>query len=162
MAFTYSQDPTTSDVDAVRFEIQDTNAAAPLLQDAEVAWAILNETATPAGEPTTLTDGPLYASAARCCEVLARNLARQADVEVGSLKTTYSNAAKTFAERASELREKASGYAAPYAGGLSHSEKQSFRQDPDVVQPKFRRDEFGNPWAGPRDRDPGAFPPFGS
>lgn len=157
MAFTYTGDPTASDIEVVRFEIQDTDAAAPLLQDAEIAYAILDETGLTAGSPATLTGGALYSAAARCCEVLVVNFTRQADSEIGSLKTTYSAQAKNFADQAQRLRAKAIGYNAPYAGGLSRGENESWSQDPDRVQPKFRRDQFGNRMAGA----PDGRPPFG-
>jgi hypothetical protein len=147
-SFTYNGNPGASDVSAVRFEIQDTNASAPLLQDGEIAWAILNETSTAAATPAVLTGGPLFASAARCCEVLARQLAMQADTVEGALSQTYSAAAKNYAEQAVALRLKASGYHAPYAGGQSWSEKEGFQQDPDTVDPTFSRGEFNNPYAG--------------
>lgn len=164
MTWTYAGDPSVSDIAAVRFEIQDTNGNAPLLADAEVAYAILQETGQAASiDGVVLIDGPLYAAAARCCEVLARNLAMQADTETGTLKQTYSTAAQTYALRAAELRAKASGYNAPYAGGQSWSEKESWRQNPDTVNPSFRRDEWSNPYTGGRNNalDTAALPPLG-
>lgn len=166
MTWTYTGDPSVSDIAAVRFEIQDTNANNPLLQDAEVAYAVLQETGQAASlDGVVLIDGPLYAAAARCCEVLARQFAMQADTETGTLKATYSTAAQTYATRAAELRAKASGYNAPYAGGQSWSEKEGWQQDPDTVNPSFRRGEWNNPYAGSwndnNSFDVGALPPMG-
>lgn len=160
MAFNYAGDPSVSDVAAVRFEIQDTDSAAPLLTDAEVSWAILSETGTAAGEPATISQGPLFASAARCLEALARNFAAQADTETGTLKVTYSKQATTYAERAKELRSKASGYYAPYAGGQSRSEKEGWEDDDDKIGPLFRRKQFDSPYTGGDLRDRGALPPM--
>jgi hypothetical protein len=147
-SFTYSGDPSSSDKDAVRFEISDTNPSSPLLQDGEVDWAILSETGTAAGAPTTLSTGNIYRSAARCMETLSRLFAAQADTQLGSLKLTYSQQAGTYAERAAELRAKAQGMNAPYAGGQSLSEKQAAEQDTDAVPPLFTRKEWSNPWTG--------------
>lgn len=145
--FTYSGDPSSADKDAVRFEISDTNPASPLLQDGEVEWAILSETGSAAGEPTSLSTADVYRSAARCMESVSRLFAAQADTEFGSLKTTYSKQAQTYAERAAELRAKAQGMNAPYAGGQSISEKRSNESDADLTQPLFTRREWSNPWA---------------
>ena len=147
-AFSYSGDPSSADKDAVRFEIQDTNPASPLLQDGEVEWAILNETGVAAGEPTTMSTGNIYRAAARCMETLARLFSAQADTQIGQLKTTYSKQAQTYAERAAELRSKAQGMNAPYAGGQSISEKQEASADADLTQPLFIRRQFDNPWTG--------------
>jgi hypothetical protein len=146
VSFTYSGDPSLSDKDAVRFEIADTIPSAPLLQDAEVEWAILSEAGQPAGTPTTLPAGDIYRSAARCMETLSRLFAAQADTQIGQLKTAYSAQAKAYAQRAGELRAKAQGLNAPYAGGVSRSDDQRWRQNIDLVRPAFTRDEFDSPY----------------
>jgi len=148
MAFSYSGDPSSSDKDAVRFEIGDTVASAPIFQDAEVVWAILAETGLTAGQPTTLDTADVYRSSARCFEILAGRMAAQADSTVGSLKLQYSKSAQNAANRAKQLRDRAIGMNAPYAGGQSISEKEGFRQDGDLPVPLFTRREFDNPYAG--------------
>ena len=42
MAFTYGGNPATSELDALRFAIGDTDATSPLLQDAEIQYIIDN------------------------------------------------------------------------------------------------------------------------
>ena len=148
MAWTYSGDPSSADKDAVRFEIQDTNSTSPLLQDAEIQWAIKTETGQTAGAPTTLSTGDIFRASARCMESLARSFAAQADTEIGSLKIAYSDQSKNYADRASELRAKAQGMNAPYAGGLSQSEKRAWEENTDLTQPAFTREEFDSPWTG--------------
>jgi hypothetical protein len=141
--FSYSGDPASSVKDAVRFEIQDTNSESPLLQDAEVEYAITQE--APNAPPS---EGEVLSAAARCMEALQRLFAMQADTEVGSLKSTYSKQAEGYAKRAAELRQRAMGMNAPWAGGLSESEKQSREEDLDRVPPMFKRGQFQNPYAG--------------
>lgn len=148
MAFTYSGDPNSADRDAVRLEIGDTNPAAPIFQDAEIAWVIVTETGLTAGTPTTLDTQNVYRSAARCFEVLAGRLSMQADSTVGSLKLQYSKAAEKTLVRARQLRDRAVGLSSPYAGGQSASEKDGWRSDTDLPAPLFSRREFDNPWAG--------------
>lgn len=139
--WTYSGDPSSDDKDAVRFEIQDIDEAAPLLQDEEINFALSSEGGDDP-EPRPAVD--IFRAAARCCEVLARRFAAQTDTVVGSLTETYSHMAETYAERASELRAKASGMSGPYLGGQSWGERWSRRMDADRVQPRFSRGEFSN------------------
>lgn len=148
MAFTYAGDPSASDVAAVRFEIQDTDSTSPLLQDAEIAWCILDETKVAPGTPATITGANLYRAAARCMEALTELFAAQADSQVGSLKVTYSAQAEQYAARAAEKRKKAADMHAPTAGGITHSGKQAAEQDRDRIRPAFRRGQFRNPWTG--------------
>jgi hypothetical protein len=152
MTWTYNNDPSASDTAAVRFEVQDIDPDAPLLADEEVNWAVLRESGQAAnGSSVTLTEAGLFGAAARCCEALVRRFAAQADTSVGSLKVTYTKQAAQYAERATELRAKASGMASPYAGGQSISEKQAAAQDLDRVQPAFSRGQWDTPWAGVND-----------
>ncbi|MHB1950163.1 MAG: hypothetical protein ACYCQK_01660 [Acidiferrobacteraceae bacterium] len=147
MTWNYSGDPSESDRDAVRFEIQDTNSSAPLLQDAEVDWCILNETGQAASIPTVLTMQQVYMAAARCMEILSGLFAAQADSQIGQLKLTYSKQAQTYATRAQEKRALAVGMSGPYAGAQSITEKESFEQNTDLPQPLFRRRQNSNPYA---------------
>lgn len=148
MTWSYSGDPSLTDKDAVRFEIQDTNSSSQLLQDEEIQWAILAETTTAAGSPTTISGANLYSAAARCMEVLARLFSAQADTQVGTLKLTYTKQAANYTLRAQELRQRAMGYRLPYAGGLSEQEKENITQETDRIQPAFTRTEWDSPFTG--------------
>lgn len=134
MNWTYSGDPTSSERDAVRFEIPDTDSAAQLFSNEEIAYALGQESG-------------VWAAAARCCETLARKFASQADLATGDVKLTYSKQAENLAERAKELRLRAQGAAVPFAGGISQADKEARAQDEDRVQGAFNRDQFDNPAA---------------
>jgi len=135
MAWSYSGNPAASDKDAVRFEIPDTDEAAQLVSDDEIAYALAEE-------------GGTVGAAARCCEIVARRYAQQADVATGDVKLTYSQQAKTLAVRAKELRSLANGSHAPYSGGMSRTRKEGFAEDEDLESGNFRRGQFDNPVAG--------------
>lgn len=135
MAWSYSGDPSADDKDAVRFEIPDTDEGAQLVSDEEITYAL------------TLESGVIGA-AARCCEIVARRFAQQADISTGDVKLTYSGQAKTLAVRAKELREQANGAHAPYSGGMVRSRKEAFAEDEDLEQGNFRCGQFDNPIAG--------------
>jgi hypothetical protein len=140
MAFSYSGDPASSPRDAVRFEIQDTNSKSPLLQNAEIEYALAQEAPN---EPPS--EGEVLSAAARCMESLARLFSAQADTELGSLKVTYTKQAKGYTERAKELRLRAQGMHAPWTGGTSVAEKRAREAEPDRVQHAFSRGQFDNP-----------------
>lgn len=141
--YSYSGNPGASVLDAVRFEVQDTNSEAPLLQDEEIEYTITQE--APGTPPS---EGEVLSAAARCLETLARLFSAQADTQVGSLQVTYSKQALGYAAQAKSLRLRAQGMHAPWAGGQSESEKQSRREEIDRVQPMFVRRQFGNPYIG--------------
>lgn len=136
MSWTYSGNPASSDQDAVRFQVQDTDPASPLVQDEEIAFA-LDQEATVIG------------ASAMCLEVLARRYARLADVELTSgdakVKRSYGTMAAEFAKRAAELRARAAGGGLPWYGGGSLSRKDGLAAEADRVQPTFRRGQFGTP-----------------
>lgn len=98
MAFTYSGDPASSNRDAVRFLLQDTDSTDHFLHDAEIDFILIE------------VGNSIYQAAHDACYVVASRFARQADTSksVGdmSLSTTYSNRAseyRTLAERFLEL-----------------------------------------------------------
>jgi hypothetical protein len=131
--FSYSGDPSTSPKDAVRFEITDTVEESAFLKDAEIEYSLRVE----AGEEPDAR-GVLCASA-RCAEVIARSIGKQADEIVGSLGATYSKT--QYQKLAKELRKRAQGLGAPRMPAISRSEKRRLRQDRERVQPLFRRDQ---------------------
>jgi hypothetical protein len=134
--WSYSGNPASSNKDAVRFEIQDTESTAPLVQDAEVEYAIAQEgAATPAPRD-------LLSAAARLCEIIARKFSAQADTVIGSLEVTYSKQAAGYRAMAKDLRKRAQGSGLPFVGGQSISAKQALREEQDRVQPIFRRGQF--------------------
>jgi hypothetical protein len=127
----------TSAKDRVRLAIGDTDAAAPLLQDEEITFAITEE-----------GDDELRA-AARCCEQISRFFLRKPDVRLGrSLELKYASMAKQYAEMAAELRKRAIGTAIPYAGGRLLSEKTDLASDTGAVQPLFTKTLHRNPGRG--------------
>jgi hypothetical protein len=141
--WSYSGDPSSSVRDAVRFEIQDTNPKAHLLENEEIDYAVTQE--APSETPS---QSEVLSAAARCMEALARLFRMQADTEVGSLRVEYAKQAAGYDEQAVKTRLRAQGLHAPWAGGLSRAEKEAWRDDTNLTQPAFRKHLFHNPWAG--------------
>ena len=139
MPFSYSGDPNSSTKDAVRFEVQDTNPAAPLLEDAEVTYAL---TVEGVNSPENSNQYEVLEAAAHCMEALSRRFAALADRTSGTLKITSTTRAKVYAERAAQLRLRAQELHAPYAGGISRSEKRAQRENPNREGSMFRLRQF--------------------
>ena len=86
MAWTYSGNPAASDLDAVRFWIQDTDVDDPLLQDAEINYLL------------ALEGNVVLEAASSACDAVAASFSRKATSKsVGDLSLS-------FADRASEYR----------------------------------------------------------
>lgn len=139
MTFTYI-DPALNTRDAVRCEIQDINPNAPLLEDAEIDFAIEQET-----NSESPTSNEVLSAAARCMEILSRRFAALADRQAGTLKLTSTKRATIYAQRAAELRERTQEYHAPYAGGINRAEKRAQAQNPNRQGSIFRLKQFQNP-----------------
>lgn len=124
--WTYSGDPSLSTKDAVRFLIGDILAGDPLLQDAEINYAITLRTTA-------------YGAAAQCLRTLASQMSRQADSTQGELRIGYSSKARAFAKRADEYeaREAIAGSGMAWAGGISLADKMAREQLTDRVKPQF-------------------------
>jgi len=122
----YSGDPATSDKDAVRFLMHDTNDEDQLMSDEEILWLVAEE-------------GSDWRAAARGLDVLATRFASLVDKAVGDLKLSLSQRAENFASRAADLRSGGShAIPVPVATGLSISEKRDVEADTDRVPSHFR------------------------
>lgn len=132
MAWTYSGNPSTSEKDAVRFEVGDIDITDQLLQDAEIMYSL-------SVAPSVL------GAAVRCCEALARRFARQADIRLGPQSISASQRSQAYRELAKDLRSRMMGMHAPYAGNISIEDYQRDRMDTSIRKPAFERDLMTNP-----------------
>ncbi|KKK55652.1 hypothetical protein LCGC14_3072400 [marine sediment metagenome] len=131
MSFTYDGDPAASDLEAVRFEIGDTDSTDQLMQDAEIEYTIDEEET-------------IFGAAARCCETLSRKFAREADRQLGTLSVALSDKSTAFKELAEIIRAKEVGSGKVYTGGISKAEKDVDIADTDLVQPTFVKGSMNN------------------
>lgn len=130
MAFTYSGDPADSDLDAVRFLIQDITTPNELLQDAEINFLLAQEV-------------NFYMAAAAAAMNISGRTKNTKTKKVGDLTLTFG--AEQWAALAEWLRGRGSGYKVPTAGGLSKDDKLTLEENSDVVEPDFFRDIFRHP-----------------
>lgn len=127
----WSYDPTMpTNMDKVRFLIQDTNTLDQLLEDEEINFM--------------LSDYPNYKmAAANCADVLSSKFAGIADSKtIDNLSLSFQNKSQKYAALANRLRMQASKFLLPYAGGISKNDKQRNEDDPDRVKPFAKRDQM--------------------
>jgi hypothetical protein len=128
VSWTYSGDPSTSTRDALRFLIQDTDSSAQVFSDEELDYLL-----------TEQSDVPLQA-AIQAAEIAISTYARKADRSVGDLSISYSQISSNYQKLLTVLRRRtAVETLAPYAGGISISDKQANLDDTDLVRPSAYR-----------------------
>tara|TARA_R100001510_G_C7656500_1_gene216573 strand:- start:3568 stop:4059 length:492 start_codon:yes stop_codon:yes gene_type:complete len=141
MAWSYSGDPDSSALDAIRFLIGDTDTNDQLLSNEEISWTNSQVTGS-----TTSTDS-LYTVAYRCLVTIASKFSRLADQAVGDMRVSMSQKAIGAREQAKELKrlaESEGGTPTPYAGGITVSDKEIDIDNSDLVKPSFSQGQFAN------------------
>jgi len=134
MTWTYSNDPSSSIKDEVRFLVGDTDCKNPLVLDEEIAYVLSKNT------------DPLRA-AAGVARAVAASFASQVNKSVGDLKLQNSDRQKQFYMLAKVLDTRADEESSPnvYAGGISVSDKASRARDDDRVVPDIKTNLHRNP-----------------
>jgi len=136
MSWSYSGNPSTSANDEVRFLVGDTDTTDQLLQDEEIAWLITN-------------CGTTRFAAVEAANGIAAKYSRMADKAVGDLRLSASQKSKQYFDLAKRLRRRAMvGSVTPYAGGITESDKNINRDNPDTVVPFFNREQGEIPGTG--------------
>lgn len=131
----YTDDPQNVPADAVRLLVGDTGTS-PDLTDNAIAYFLSEE------------GGNVLRAAARAAESLQGLYAKKAEERrVGPLwLRSFSDKSKKYAALAKSLWARAaSGSAAPYAGGISVSDKNARVRNSDRVKPAFRRQMMSYP-----------------
>lgn len=132
--FSYGNNPATSDQDAVRFLVGDTNPDRPLLDDREVDWAI-----------SQYPNKNL--AAAHLAEHLFGRFASMADIKVGPVSKNFSKVAELFKKKADQLRREACLLAAPSFPAIDRAKKEALEQDTSLTSPQFHIGLSDNPFA---------------
>lgn len=130
--WTYSGDPSASDLDSVRFDISDTDQNDQRFSDEEILHTLAQQ-------------GSVRAAARRLTLLLAQGVARSPESKwVGDLKVEHATTRFADLMRASdELDQDGHGHnprlVSGFAGGISASRKQAVAQDPERTRPTFYR-----------------------
>jgi hypothetical protein len=142
MSWSYSGDPGSSDRDAVRFLVGDTDISDQQLSDEEIDYLLVRE-------------GSVNGAALAAARTLVAKYARLVDKSVGDLSISYSQRRDAYAALIADLtRQQAVRVAGPVVGGISRTRKRVVDQDADRVEPSFRRDQFSYPGTADSDDDP--------
>lgn len=137
--WTYSGNPAYSAKDQTRYLIGDTNPKDQQLSDQEIEWVL-----------SVYNNAPLNA-AVRCTETLIAKYARLVDETVGQVKIMFSQRLKGYDQTLTMLSNRLTMEdAAPFAGGISVSQKQNNLQNSNLVRPDFYKHMMENdqiaPW----------------
>lgn len=117
--FSYSGDPGSSELDEVRFYVQDTDQFRPLLQDEEIEFLI--------AQWKPVYDSPLYVAAV-CAEVISASFAAQVNVSADGINVDQGSLQSKYNDLAASLRDQyhaLSGVNGPDLSSL-------MSQDPDM------------------------------
>lgn len=132
MTWSYSGNPSSSDLDAVRYLIGDTNSAKPLLSNEEIQY--------------DLSRSNVFGAAALSCNAVVAKLSRLADTYLDrDIRVSLSQTVKQYQSLAKNLEYKARlSTALPFCAATSVSEKTKYEENEDRVKPKFtvNADEF--------------------
>lgn len=142
MTFTYSGDPSSSDKDAIRFLLGDTDSEEELLSDEELIFLASQWT----------QNYSVYWAAAVAAESVAARFAREVTVNSDSQTVSTSELQQkylTLAERMRSLHRQFMTGAGVDAGGMLRNEQ----RDPDVRPFAFGRAMHDNPYSGQQDND---------
>lgn len=125
----YTGHPDTVVIDEVRLLVGDTSRTSELLSNVEYQYFLDDE------------NDNVRRAAARAAEALEAKFSGEADSkQVGPLKISLENKAGRYRELASSMWSSATGATvAPFAGGISRSDKAAREANGDRVQPKFKK-----------------------
>lgn len=138
--FTYSGNPSESEVDAVRFLIGDTVEEEHFLEDEEIVWM---------SSQWTLSYS-IYWTASMACEAIAAKFAREVTVNSDSQTLSFSELQQKYLTQAEKLRtlhraSTAGGFVE--AGGMLRGEW----NDPTIKPLSFGKKMHDDPEAGQQD-----------
>lgn len=126
MPATYSGDPSSSDLDAVRFLLGDTNTTAAKLQDGEITF-LLSEWENP------------YLAAAAGADTLSANAATWISFQADGNTLSLSDAQEKYSRLADSLRDSFNRRyrSVFYVGGMDQAESDAYAQDESISHGAF-------------------------
>jgi hypothetical protein len=141
MTWTFSGDPSYSLLDHVRSLIGDIDSTDQLVSDEIINFQL------------TQNANDVFLASEAVCLGLAAKFARKVDTSVESVRVAYSSLHKQYIEMARRYKQQAAnssstsgggGIGIPIVAGISISESDSLKEDSDLIQPRFERDQFDN------------------
>ena len=139
MTFSYSGDPSFSEVDALRFYLGDTDAENYYLTDEDLQYLY---------DTYFEQFGHILGVAAFAAEVIAGKFAREIDISADGVSVSIGQLQQRFNELAQSLRDQ---YRALNISADFSSLTASLALDPTIESLSFGRGFMDNPEAGPQD-----------
>lgn len=136
----YAGNPSTSDTDAVRFLVGDTDLVTELFNDDEINWAI--------GQEENIYLAACIIAEARINEILAASGSGVKRKKIGALEIEYGaleDYAASLQEKIPYWKSRGLVHQSPSCGGISIDDKRTVELDVDRVVPFFERDQFRHP-----------------
>ena len=158
MTYTYSNDPIESDIDGVRFWVQDVGGSSGdywLLSDEEIQYLI--DTWLPSTESVIWV-------AAVAAEVISSKFAGEVSVSADGVSVSVSDLQRKYKELAFQLREQYKALAVSVTGPIVSGLMFDTVRDPSIKPLMFGTGFMDEAEAGRQeygDRHPGAVPGFG-
>lgn len=109
MTWTYSGNPANSPLDAVRYQIGDTQESDPLLSNEEIQYELAR------------SGNDVLRAAVKCCEAIAARFARLANSTIGKTSIQAEAKFKQYTQKTQELRRQVTSRGIPYVGGTDTS-----------------------------------------
>jgi hypothetical protein len=131
-AFTYTGNPSESNIDAVRLEIGDVSPNQFELGDEEIQYALTKE-------------GTVSKAAARCCEMLAAKYSKKDSMRAGSVQADKQNISLKYRSMAKIFRARGTRATSFVMPAASLSDKSDNELAVDQPQPSFKRGIHSNP-----------------
>jgi hypothetical protein len=131
--FSYTDNPAEVTIDAVRFEIGDTDESKMLVSDAEINYAL------------SKTGSNVLRACARICHALAAKFARAESVRTSTYTTEKGLISKKFKDMAAAFIARSTAATSFLCPSIEVSEKETHSEDTSIVQPAFSRGQHDNP-----------------
>lgn len=142
MAWSYSGNPSSSERDAVRFLVGDTDTNDQLLSNEEIDYLV------------TL-HGSVHRIASESARAIAAKFARLMNRSIGGLSADFSAKYRQYLELADNLLEKDEvSPVSPFISGFGRSAKEAVELDSDRESTFGRKGQHDNPRAYPGDESP--------
>jgi hypothetical protein len=135
MTFTYNQRPGTTQLETVRFHIQDTDAPTHFLEDEEINYLI------------SVFGTNVDAVCAECCEIMASRYAKKQEASISNYNMKLDNVYNKLMDRANDFRKNSITVDSFRVPSLSVASKASQEANTDNVPSSFKRDLMDNPFA---------------
>ena len=137
MTFSYSENPSASKLDKLRFLIQDTDQSEPLFSDDELCYLIEQFDSE-------------ERAAIEACYILIAKFSRHVDESEGKQSIKASQIQLNYKALVRELENKISMSPRIFCGGTFVSEYENNKNNPDNMKPQFNDRNGDNPraWRG--------------